>query len=134
MFPYSPGLNELSCALIAVVTQSRSSQTIGLELPRPGIFVRQAADAGAKVVGVGFPCEETPLASMPRNAGQSMPGRGARTAPPRCAAAMPMNTISAVAVEKVRRFSIDLLQAGARVTKPRVKDGQRRAYLANAKW
>jgi hypothetical protein len=39
-------------------------------------LVRQIADAGLKVIGAGGP-SATPLASMPRNAGQSTPGRGA---------------------------------------------------------
>src|SRR5262245_8565354 len=108
MSPYSPGLNELSFALIAVVTHRRSFQTIGLELPRPGIFVRQTADEGANVVGAGCPCAATPVASMPRKAGQSIPGRGARTAPPRCCAAAPMPTSNdiAIAVEHATDFVI----------------------------
>src|SRR5688500_1456536 len=64
---------------MAVETQSRSPQTIGLDSPSPEMAVFHVALSGANEVGVSGP-SETPLASMPRNDGQSTPGFGATRA------------------------------------------------------
>src|SRR5262249_29870212 len=66
--------------LIAVVTKTRSPQTIGHECPRPGIGVFQRTLVPAltsQVVGGCCP-SATPVAPGPRNGGQS---RGLVTAP-----------------------------------------------------
>src|SRR5262249_55393792 len=68
---------------IAVVTNTSSPQTIGLDRPRPGIGVFQRTFVpfdGFHVVGSEKP-SAMPLASMPRNCGQSTAGFGAAGAP-----------------------------------------------------
>ena len=57
---------------MAVVTNTRSPQTMGLECPRPGIGVFQRtpfADSTFQLAGVEKP-SATPLAAGPRNDGQ----------------------------------------------------------------
>src|SRR5687767_5915702 len=80
MSPYNPGLIPASALpLIAVVRQTRSPQTTGLESPRPGSAVFHCTfvlPATFQVLAVGRP-SATPLAAIPRNWGQSTPGRGA---------------------------------------------------------
>ena len=64
--------------LIAVVTHTSLSHTTGLDSPRPGSAVFHATplpSATVHVTGVSAP-SAMPLASMPRNCGQSRPARG----------------------------------------------------------
>ena len=77
-----PSFRLCSPSLVAVLTQARSPQTIGLEWPSPAIgrlpfhaLTGRHAPGG----GVLLPSPR-PLASMPRKEGQSTPGRGARAA------------------------------------------------------
>ena len=76
--PYSPTLSPASFwPLIAVLTQSRSPQTIGLDRPRPGIGVFHATSVPAGDVpgrSAAGSLRRRPLARMPRNCGQSTPG------------------------------------------------------------
>src|SRR5262245_31149789 len=77
MSPYRPVLKPASLRpLIAVVTHRRFPQMTGLELPRPAIGVFQSAEDAANDTGVST-LSETPSDRMPRNNGQSTPGRGA---------------------------------------------------------
>src|SRR5882672_9789370 len=64
--------------LMAVVTHTRSPHTTGLECPKPaiGVFHRTPSPRGTfHFVAVAYP-SATPAARMPRNEGQSTPGRG----------------------------------------------------------
>src|SRR5688572_29589158 len=68
--------------LIDVVRQTRSPHTIGLDRPRPGIGVFQAMpslDVTLHLSAVAC-VSDVPFALMPRNCGQSTPGRGADAA------------------------------------------------------
>ena len=97
--------------VVLLADRRRDAQQIAPDnrarVAEPGIFVRHAADAGVNVVGAGRPSVTTPLASMPRKAGQSTPGRGARAGPPRCCwprGRFRGGPLSTMAVENVKSF------------------------------
>src|SRR5256885_17241492 len=73
MSPYRPTLrSSFVLPLMALVTNTRLPQTIGLECPRPGIgvFQRTLVDfSTSQVVGPEKP-SATPFASFPRKEGQ----------------------------------------------------------------
>src|SRR5688500_15242059 len=83
MSPYSPTRSPASfMPLIEVLRQTRSPHTIGLDSPRPGIGVFHAMpsfDATFHLSAVAC-ASDVPSALMPRNCGQSTPGRGADAA------------------------------------------------------
>src|SRR5438046_493338 len=73
MSPYRPTLrSSFALPLMALVTNMRLPQTIGLECPSPGIdvFQRTLVDfSTSQVIGLEKP-SATPFASLPRNEGQ----------------------------------------------------------------
>src|SRR5687768_15879542 len=84
MSPYRPTRRPASVFPLIDVEMKRSlPHTIGLERPRPGTAVFQMTfvlSAALQVTGSEKP-SAIPAAAIPRNCGQSIPGRGAVAAP-----------------------------------------------------
>src|SRR4051812_20036485 len=116
--PYRPTRRFASFPLMVVEMKRSLPHTTGLESPRPGIAVFQATFAPVDafhVAGMEKP-SPIPLAAMPRNCGQSTPGR----APVAARGSVIAATISRTIDTQVRRMGTsrgkmrEILHRGAR--------------------